>query len=174
MTISRIVRNHRRRVPSIAPRRALGPFVGASVCALALTANSGLASAAPLHTDVYKFTAHVYVTNPQGPTSAFVLVSDTCAVQSDGGAPARCFIAGPGTLNATGGSARPVLTTGDRTTIVDETFAFTGPTTSTGSGTATVFGPGGLSHGTFAGDFVAVPTGNPHVLLDQGTLTVTY
>jgi hypothetical protein len=177
MTISHNTRVHDSRALSAAPRtprRVLGGLAGAAVCALALTASAGAASAAPLYTDVYSFTAHVYLTNPQGPTSAFVLVSDTCTVRSDGGPPARCLIAGPGVLDAAGGTARPVLTARDHTTILNETFAFTGPTTSTGSGTATVFGPVGVSPGTFTGNFVAGASGNPHVLLDQGTITVTY
>jgi hypothetical protein len=35
-------------------------------------------------------------------------------------------------------------------------------------------GRDGLSSGTFAGSFTAVPTANPNVLYDTGTFTVTY
>jgi hypothetical protein len=93
-------------------------------------------------------------------------------IESVGRPPTPCIFVGSGNVTASGGQARGVVTSGDGVILLEETYVFTSPTTLTATGTATRVSGGPPTQGTFTGDFTAVPTADPNVLLDFGTITV--
>jgi hypothetical protein len=144
-----------------------------------MLATEGVAPAAESNqvvSDVVTYTSHAYLTPPSaGAPGRFVLIGDTCQLKSDGESPVSCTIVGAGTVTPTGGQARAVITSREGVITLNETYVFTGPTTSSGEGSALevdIADRGAVTHGTFTGDFVTAPTANPNVLLDRGTITV--
>ncbi len=157
-------------------RRTMGPALGGLLIAATTLAGTGgvaVAAGSPHVTDVITFTSHVYLTPPQNGTGRFAIIGDTCQVASNGRPAIPCTFVGGGTVTATGGVARGVVTSSNGMIILDETYVFTGPTTSFGSGPATKITSAGRTTGTFTGSFTTAPTANPNVLLDWGTFIVS-
>jgi hypothetical protein len=174
--------NNARPLSGRAPGHPLSPARRAAVLAIGvvliaaaeLASIAGPASATTGVTDVITFTSHVYLTPPPpGGVGHFVIVSDTCQLQPTGAPAVPCTFVGAGTVTATGGTAVGVVTSSRGTIILNETYVFTSPTTLHGSGPATKISGGRRTVGTFTGDFVAIPTSNPNVLLDTGTFVVS-
>lgn len=142
----------------------------------ATTMMTGGAGAAVPRTDVLTFSSHAILTPPGPNPDHFALVSDTCSLKSDGGPASPCVTAASGTLSPTGGVSRAVVASAGAIIILDETYVLTGPNTAHGSGSATRIDArtGARETGTFTADFTTAPTGDPNVLLDSGTVTVTY
>lgn len=157
-----------------ARRALLTALGGVLVAGAGLAGTGGVAAAAGTHvSDVVTFTSHVYLTPPQNGTGAFVIVGDTCQVASNGQPAVPCRFAGAGTVTATGGVAKGVVTSRNGVLVLDETYVFTGPTTSSGVGPATKIDGRGVTTGTFTGSFTTAPTADPNVLLDWGTFIVS-
>ena len=157
-------------------RRMAGLGLGGVLVAVTALASTGApAGAAPGQhvSDVITFTSHVYLTPPQNGVGHFAIVGDTCQLQPTGQASIPCSFVGGGTVGATGGVARGVVTSRNGTIVLDETYVFTGPTTSTGTGPTTKVSGGVTTLGTFVGNFTTAPTSNPNVLLDWGTFVVS-
>ena len=152
-------------------RLALG---GVLVAAAAVAGSTGVAAATGTHvSDVITYSSHAYLTPPQAGPGRFVLVGDTCTIASAGRPAIPCTITGYGTVSPTGGTAQAVVTSANGVILLDEVYVFTSPTTLHGSGTTTKIARGGVTTGTFVGDFTAAPTATPNVLLDYGTITVS-
>ena len=159
--------------------RLRGTIVAASIAALAATgmaATTGAAGAAASHTtDAITFTSHAHLTAQSDGTSKAVLVSDSCTLKFDGGAPTPCTLVAAGTIGSNGGTATAVVTSKYGAIFLDEVFAPTGPTTSIGHGSVKEIYPRvGVLDGTFTAAFEVAPTADQNVLLDWGTITVTH
>jgi hypothetical protein len=160
-------------------RRTWLATLGAVVAAAGVAA--GPATAAPAapehHTDVITFTSHVHLTPPEAATGHFILLADTCLLQSDDAPAVPCTFRGAGTVSPDGGTAHGVVTSERGVIDLDEVFTWTGPATlaATGTATETLTGAGAeRTTGTFAGDFTAAPTDKPNVLSDWGTITIAH
>ncbi len=158
------------------PRRGLTALAlsGALIAVTGLS-TAGVAHAATPHTtDVITYTSHAYLTPPGAGPGRFVVVGDTCSLESDGGPAIPCTVVGYGTVTPTGGTGRAIVTSRRGVIVLDETYEFTSPTTLVGKGNATEIRGGERLTGTWIGYFVATPTAVPNVLLDSGVMTVTH
>ncbi len=147
---------------------------GALIATTGLVATTGVAGATTVGqvTDVVTLSGRVFLTPAVAGTGRFVFLSDTCVVTSASQQPVPCSFVGSGTVTATGGEARGVVTSRNGVILLDETYVFTGPTTAHGTGTARSIKRGGPTAGTFTADLISTTTGNPNVLLQTGTITV--
>jgi len=153
-----------------ARRGACAMLGGALIAATAFVGSAGVAGAAtggPV-TEVITMSGPVRLI----PAGRFVVVADTCTVQVGTEAPAPCSFVGTGTVTPSGGEGRGVVTSRYGVTILNETYVFTGPTTAHGTGTSLSIQRGAPATGTFTADLTTLPTGDPSVLSQSGTITV--
>lgn len=163
----------------MATKRRFAVAAALALCPGLLMVTTGIpvAAADPFaETTVVSFTSHVYLSPvTPGQPRRFTIVGDSCQLVAGGEDAIPCTITIAGTVAPGGGQARGAITSARSVITLDETFVFTGPTTSAGRGTATVVdraGSAGVRFGTFTAGFTTAPTPNPNVLLDTGTVTV--